>query len=79
MVRTAPQLGGDGVSDMTQEFLLRLSEVSETVGLRRTAIYEAIRRNDFPKPVRVGSRAVRWRLTELQQWIAQRERAGGAK
>jgi len=60
----------------TQDFRLRLPEVSEIVGLRRTAIYKGAKAGSFPPPVRVGARAVRWKLSEVQSWIEQRQRAG---
>ena len=41
--------------------LLRLPEVERLTGIRRTAIYERIGRNEFPQPLRISSRATVWR------------------
>ena len=49
--------------------LLRLSEVEERVGLRRTAIYRYISRGVFPEPVRIGPRSSRWRESAISDWI----------
>jgi prophage regulatory protein len=32
-------------------------------------------RGDFPRPVRLGKRAVGWRESDLQDWLASREQA----
>lgn len=57
-----------------QERLIRITEVEDTVGLTKGAIYGRIRRGEFPSPVRVGDRAVRWLESEIQSWIADRVR-----
>lgn len=52
---------------MSDKFL-RLPEVSEKVGLRRTAIYDKINANDFPPPIKLGNVSV-WLESELDAWI----------
>ena len=54
------------------EELLRLPAVIRRVGLRKTAIYEKIRRGEFPAPVAIGVRARAWRASEIDNWIAER-------
>ena len=44
--------------------------------LSRSALYEAMARGDFPRPIRIGPRGVRWIAAEIQDWIALRPRAG---
>jgi prophage regulatory protein len=57
----------------------RLPEVKATTGLSRSTIYEAMSRGDFPKPIRLGLRAVGWDADEITAWLesrkAQREAA----
>jgi prophage regulatory protein len=53
--------------------LLRLPEVINCVGLRKSAIYDKIQRKEFPKPVAIGKRARAWRASKIAQWIADRE------
>ena len=48
---------------------LRLPEVMRTVGLGRSAIYERVSRNEFPKPVALSGRAVAWVSSDIQMWI----------
>ena len=52
--------------------LLRRKEVEQTVGLSRASIYRLVDTGDFPYPVRVGPRAVRWRSTDIERWISER-------
>ena len=50
--------------------LLKLPEVREMVGLGTTSIYQLIKEGKFPNQVRCTARAVRWRLSEVQAFIA---------
>ena len=53
--------------------LLRRKEVEQMVGLSPASIYRHMTGiGDFPHPVRVGPRAVRWRLRDIEQWISER-------
>jgi prophage regulatory protein len=49
--------------------LLRLDAVKELTGLSRSTIYAD---PDFPKPVKIGVRAVAWVEQEISDWIAER-------
>lgn len=52
---------------------LRLGEVENATGFKRTKIYSLIREGQFPSPVRLmgSKRASRWRLSEVGEWIDQ--------
>jgi len=52
--------------------LLRLPQVMDLVGLRRTEIYRRISNGTFPSPVHLGARAVAWVESDIEAWIAQR-------
>lgn len=62
----------------TEERFLRCPEVMERTGLSRTALYLAVQQGRFPRPVRIGLKAVAWRLSDVLAWMASREPAGGA-
>lgn len=49
--------------------LLRLPEVMSKVGLRRTAIYDRMKRGRFPKSRSLGPRCTVWLETEIDEWI----------
>ena len=54
------------------ERILRRPEVEERVGLRRSAIYFLMTQGSFPRPVRLGPRAVGWRESAIEEWIEAR-------
>jgi prophage regulatory protein len=58
------------------ETLIRLSEVMKRVPYSRSTIYLKVSRNEFPQPVSLGARAVAWRASAVEAWIAERIEAG---
>lgn len=50
--------------------LLRLRDVALRTGMSRSTIYRRIDDQTFPKPVKVGGFAVRWRESTIDGWIA---------
>jgi prophage regulatory protein len=55
--------------------LLRLPQIMNRIGLRPTRIYELMGDGSFPKPIRLGKRAVAWLESEVDAWIlAQAEK-----
>ena len=54
---------------MSAERLLKFAEVSQRVGLGRSAIYSRIAKGHFPAPIKVGA-ASRWPLSEIEAWLA---------
>jgi|DeeseametaMP2100_FD_k123_159865_3 prophage regulatory protein len=55
------------------EKLLRLPDVEEITGLKRSTIYLMVKNREFPRPVRLTKRASAWRHSEIQSWIDNRE------
>ena len=53
----------------------RLREVLARCGLSRSTLYRQMGEGAFPRPLRVGVRAVRWREAEIEDWLASRPRA----
>jgi prophage regulatory protein len=49
---------------------LRMPNVVRMTGLTRSTIYRLIADRKFPRPVRLGPRAVGWRRADLDQWSA---------
>ncbi|ADV47071.1 helix-turn-helix transcriptional regulator [Nitratifractor salsuginis] len=49
--------------------LLNIKQVSEKTSLGQTKIYEMIKLNEFPPPVKLG-RSRRWRESDIDRWIA---------
>jgi prophage regulatory protein len=59
--------------------VLRLPQVCEVTGLRRSMIYQLEAEQRFPRRIEIGVRAVGWIQGEVQQWVVQRiERSRGS-
>lgn len=56
--------------------LLRISEVSERLGVSKAAIYKWVKDNRFPKPIILGESSSRWFEKEIDQWLKERPRGG---
>ena len=55
------------------DHLLRRPAVQEATGLSRAAIYAAMLRGEFPRPIKIGRRAVAWPKTVIDDWIEERK------
>lgn len=54
------------------DVLIRRKEVERRVGFKRAYIYKMIARGDFPRPVKIGKRAVAWVEATVDDWIRGR-------
>lgn len=52
--------------------MLRLDEVIQLTGLRKTTIYELQKLGEFPSRVKMTARAVGWIEEEVRSWIKSR-------
>jgi len=52
--------------------ILRLPRVIERVGFSRSAIYDFVSKGGFPRPVKIGVRAVGWLDSDIDAWIRER-------
>lgn len=57
--------------------LLRINDVIATIGLSRSSIYLLMSQSLFPRPIRVGKRAVAWNSQTLLDWINARPTSKG--
>ena len=60
---------------MNTDKLHRRHAVEEMTALSRSTIYAMMDEGTFPRPVRIGKRAVAWRDSDLRAWLASRETA----
>ena len=51
--------------------IYRLPDVMNMTGLSRSSIYLRISTNEFPKPVKLGRRAVGWSEDAILAWQAK--------
>ena len=55
--------------------LLRLEAVISLIGMKRSWILQKVKDGKFPKPLRLSSRAVAWRQSDVMEWINAQELA----
>lgn len=56
--------------------IIRMPQVVEMTGVSRAHVYALIARDEFPRPVRIGKRAVGWIVEDIEAWISERPSAG---
>ena len=53
--------------------LLKIFEVQRLLRVGRSTVYKLLAEDpDFPRPVKVTSKAVAWRREDLEKWVASR-------
>ena len=55
-----------------EDRLLRRREVEQITGMGHSSIYRLMQDGSFPRPVRVGPAAVRWRSSDITGWLESR-------
>ena len=51
---------------------LRRPAVEAATGLSRSSIYDMMDRDEFPRPIRIGKRAVAWPQSAIEAWLESR-------
>jgi prophage regulatory protein len=49
--------------------ILRRGQVEQEVGLKRSTIYQRMQEGTFPRPIRLGERAVGWRASDIELFL----------
>ncbi|HYD59679.1 MAG TPA: AlpA family transcriptional regulator [Noviherbaspirillum sp.] len=49
--------------------LMRLPAVEAQTGLSKSEIYRRMREGTFPKPIKLGARAVAWPAAQIDAWV----------
>lgn len=52
-----------------EDKLIPITQVMDRVGLKRTSIYRKLDKGEFPKPISLGRKAVRWSNNAISAWI----------
>ena len=50
---------------------LSAEEVAARFGVSKDSIWRWRREGDFPRPVKLGGRTTRWRLSDIEEWESQ--------
>jgi prophage regulatory protein len=61
------------------EKFMRIAEVIELTGWKRSKLYKAMSLGEFPRQIRLSRKSVAWRASEVADWqlakIAERDAA----
>ncbi|WP_375573265.1 AlpA family phage regulatory protein [Seohaeicola saemankumensis] len=57
----------------------RRPEIERLTGLSRSTIYAMMAAGAFPRPVKLGKRAVGWRRADIALWLDSRQVGLGAE
>ena len=52
--------------------IYRRPDVEQMIGLSRSTLYAMIAEGAFPRPIKLGKRAVGWREADLRTWLENR-------
>lgn len=63
---------------LVEERMLKIKEVCQMVSLSRSTIWRLERAGNFPKHRYLSPGRVGWKLTEIQNWIDDRQYVGAA-
>jgi len=56
----------------TSDTLIRFPAVRARTSLGRSRLYELLALGRFPKPTKLGTRAVAWSESEVNAWVSDR-------
>lgn len=56
---------------MTGQRLLRLPALQERVPLAKSTIYQKMAEGSFPRPQKIGIRAIAWLESDVNKWLAE--------
>ncbi|EAZ9289278.1 AlpA family transcriptional regulator [Salmonella enterica] len=54
---------------MVSHRFLRLNQVLDKTGLKRSQVYAYMKTGHFPKSVKIGPASVAWLESEIDEWI----------
>ena len=70
-----PDITNNSAQGPPEDRLLRMKEVEKMVNYSRRTISVMVEAGVFPPPIRMNSRCHRWRLSSIQEYIAELEAA----
>ena len=53
--------------------LIKRQELEKALTVSSATIYRWIKEGNFPKPVRLGANMVRWKASDIEEWMMQKE------
>ena len=56
-----------------REKILRPKDLIKMLGISRTSLWRLEREGCFPKHLQLGVRSIGWKLSDVNQWIKERQ------
>lgn len=50
--------------------LIRMPELLARLGICRKTVYNLLKTGELPRPLMIGSKAIAWRESQIDDWIA---------
>ena len=63
-----------GFAMIDQRLLLTVQDVAEALHVARSTVYKLIQSGEFPKPIKLGKKSIRWRPSAVESYITKLER-----
>lgn len=55
--------------------MMRIEDVKQATGLPKSTLYDQMSKGQFPRPRKIGPRAVAWLSSEIETWLNSRPMA----
>lgn len=52
--------------------VIKLPEVLQIVKCSKAKVYSEMKKGNFPKPIKLGDRAVAWVMDDVTEWLERR-------
>jgi prophage regulatory protein len=53
--------------------MLTCRDLQELLKISKATIYRWVEAGEFPKPLHLGASMVRWRSTDIEKWLADKD------
>jgi prophage regulatory protein len=53
--------------------MLTCRDLEELLKISKATIYRWMEADDFPKPLHLGAKMIRWRSTDIEKWLADKD------
>lgn len=60
---------------MEEKILLKRKEVEKMLGISCALIYQLMTIGEFPRPIKIANRCVRWRVEDINKWVKDKAAA----
>ena len=55
------------------EKYLRINEVVEMLSVGKSTVWAWVKESKFPKPIKLSEYVTVWKLSEIEEWVQQKE------